>query len=217
MRKAFIHGFTLVELLVVIGIVVLLVALLLPALGKARESARGATCASNMRQLAAAFIGYTQSNRGQSPRPAFGGPVRYDWVFWQEPPYGTRNLDESALAPYLGAKGPMLRALLRCPSDSMLHDTGKPGGYQFSYSMNMSLWIEGQLSIGRVKHPSEKVIFYDEQNHNDGALWWAVISPVTDLLTDRHSHQGNVAFYDGHVELQPPSFAHDRRWNDPVF
>ncbi|HYO10429.1 MAG TPA: prepilin-type N-terminal cleavage/methylation domain-containing protein [Tepidisphaeraceae bacterium] len=49
-------GFTLVELLVVIGIIVVLVGVLLPVLGKARESSSRAACMSNLRQVGLAFM-----------------------------------------------------------------------------------------------------------------------------------------------------------------
>jgi prepilin-type N-terminal cleavage/methylation domain-containing protein len=61
------RAFTLVELLVVIGIIALLIGIMLPVLGKARESARRAECLSNLREVSIAFRFYALNNRDQVP------------------------------------------------------------------------------------------------------------------------------------------------------
>ena len=61
------RGFTLVELLVVIGIIAILVAILLPALQKARQSANAAACLSNLKQMGMAFTMYCGENKGKLP------------------------------------------------------------------------------------------------------------------------------------------------------
>ena len=60
-------GFTLIELLIVVAIIAILAALLLPALGKAREQSKRAACASNLRQIALGFNLYADEDGGRFP------------------------------------------------------------------------------------------------------------------------------------------------------
>lgn len=62
------YGFTLIELLVVISIIALLIAILLPALGRAKKVARGAVCLSNTRQMIIGQNAYAAENRQYAPR-----------------------------------------------------------------------------------------------------------------------------------------------------
>ena len=79
------RGFTLVELLVVIGIIAVMVSILLPSLGRAREAANQTECLSNLRQLGAAFVMYTNENKGKFPYAACADiPRPEDFIWCQE-------------------------------------------------------------------------------------------------------------------------------------
>lgn len=107
-------GFTLVELLVVVALIALLVSVLLPALGRARQQARAAACQANLHNLGLAVCMYADSNRGWLPEWGFmhgGGDARaaLSWIDTMSSAYGGRSQ--------------RVRNLLRCPDDRSPHWT----------------------------------------------------------------------------------------------
>ena len=137
------RGFTLVELLVVIGIIALLICILLPALNKARHQAMLAQCQSNMRQIALGMLNYINDNRSHimigwidkgGLTPTGGGAVLYPdgwgWAgelmfqgYIRSENYYVNANDTSANPQTQTSRG----TVFRCPED--LDITGGNGSY----------------------------------------------------------------------------------------
>ena len=130
------RAFTLVELLVVIGIIVLLIAILLPTLKAARERANRIKCASNLRQIGIALRIYAHDNKGHFPRTLYK-PKESVMAWWGDP---WRNYDDVTAPLALLIRYRLLRAeVFLCPSGSYragsVHDTPGYGHRDFDWAL----------------------------------------------------------------------------------
>jgi prepilin-type N-terminal cleavage/methylation domain-containing protein/prepilin-type processing-associated H-X9-DG protein len=216
------RGFTLIELLVVIAIIAVLMSILLPALGRAKEQARTVICRSNLHQYAIASRMYLDDNEARFPDP-------YTWLYTAAGTGGTpwsviMTLEpDGSLWPYLRAKDVHM-----CPSFKSLLAYSNTPDAQFSYSMNAYLGerendgenaFGGVLKETEIRRPSS-VFFFSEENTwtieglsgyvlNDTNLliYPAEAEPRDGFATyhnppagDLDKGSANLVFVDGHVD-----------------
>lgn len=133
-------GFTLIELLVVISIIALLVALLMPALGRARESAKRASCAANQNSLGKGLAMYVNSNNDQYPmllsNNSWGTATTGADVFTA--PSATRAFNVSGLL-FLLVRDGQSAGFFVCPSsgdtsDNNVKDPNATGSYHWDFN-----------------------------------------------------------------------------------
>jgi len=207
-------GFTLIELLVVIAIISILASILFPVFARARESARRASCMSNLKQIGLAVMMYTQDYDGKYPQteadyginpPAeVGGPWYQHIWYWPQ-----------FLYPYVKNQ-----QVFFCPS-SPVGPSVFSNAKSKNYGANTFLMRLGRapVNIAGVNSPSQTYAIMDYGDERVSSYYmfqsdtgWGYLpgsgelgSPVKgttsqDFESGRHFQGVNVAFADGHVK-----------------
>lgn len=208
------NAFTLVELLVVIGVIAILISILLPALNRARESANELRCLSNLRQLATANNMYASDNKNMYvPLYELSGPPR-----WPENPAFCRNLNVRVDETTTPNWTPYWPKAILCPrSPKAQQQMGIIGvssanaaiyGWPYnSYGYNYSgkKYTDGpRFKASEIRNPSHKIWFADSLkmdmiwNNSSDYLNESGV-PASAQIAYRHRGGVNIAFADGHA------------------
>jgi prepilin-type N-terminal cleavage/methylation domain-containing protein/prepilin-type processing-associated H-X9-DG protein len=199
-EKRHASGFTLIELLIVITIIGILASILFPVFARAREMARRASCASNLKQIGIAVQMYTQD---------------YDEFLPSAGSIGGSGDMAGILQPY--TKQQAGQGIWQCAS----HASFGPS-YTSSYGYNWQYlfgggphtgsyvgFYNGGVSLALLNRPSETLSFVDQKPVAGGSsLWTYVVRPGDTSIADdgfgrvdlRHQERANVLFCDGHVK-----------------
>jgi prepilin-type N-terminal cleavage/methylation domain-containing protein/prepilin-type processing-associated H-X9-DG protein len=204
-------GFTLVELLVVIAIIAILAAILFPVFAKARESARGASCKSNLRQIGQGWMMYVQDYDERTPFNTWASASGLR-------PEPARAIMVYRIQPYVKNEG-----ILICPSDDAnggcqgrsrpgtAAEDGVDGALRcvwFSYASENNDRINNGSALAALDAPAATCLAFDSsryfgtpESNIDSFGWSSNGNRNADFLA-RHNGQLNVVFADGHVRAQ---------------
>jgi type II secretory pathway pseudopilin PulG len=191
-------------LLTVIAIIGILAGILIPVVGRMRNSARNATCISNLRQFGAAFYLYAQEHKDLLPAGG-NSPV---WF--------------SDLRPYLSSISNSPGELrLRCPSFSVVFSQYFPNDdpnkkFTVGYQYNRNLGDAFKLPLSRIQNPSLTPMIWDSPGaHTDQSSWpGPPPSPGGPERKYRHSGKINLLMVSGSIQNRKGVFNPDEKVTD---
>jgi len=200
------NGFTMIELLVSISIIALLMAIILPVMGKARDAAKRVTCMSQMHQIGLITQAYCDDNYGQFPDffYSFSAGKSGNLIILVKPKKAATN----GFGQYQPTD------MLICPADedpatvSVLQNDDSIKDLPVSYAFNIDLNIKNTLLDG-IQRPSDIATFYEGSMGGSGngkkniqGVYKGTEDFIDNSLDTRHSNVANIVFADWHVASQ---------------
>ena len=201
--------FTLIELLVVISIIAILASMLLPALKKARESAKKITCSNKMRQLHSAHVMYIQDYDGW----LCGNRESAYWRVLVYPYLGGRN-DYSMAYDWNDLKSAIAeKEVFTCPTLAIPNSNGLITGIGYNYKYLGALMEDPLVKLSNVPKPSSTILLGDTNDDSTADTWRhyniyepSSLSGMGYAMVARHLAGLNMNFVDGHVEWHPVNY-----------
>jgi prepilin-type processing-associated H-X9-DG protein len=202
-------AFTLLEVLVVIGVIAVLIGVLLPALLSVRQSSRTVQCAANLRQWSQALHLYVQQydgwlpRRGQGAQPAAKLDRPDDW--FNALPLMLHQSSYQDLVATGRAPKPDDSSIWVCPN--AVGDAKGKNFFAYAMNMGLSIWSTATPDKANTLGPWSTMVFMTDAPGSFCATWPSGATPAEYAPVARHRGRMNIAFIDGHVAALLPAEA----------